>query len=52
MWNFKILKIQKTFQNWSKILELQNYFTTYKWGIMYMIFKEELYFITQKNIKN
>jgi hypothetical protein len=23
MWNFKTLKIQRTFQNWSKILELQ-----------------------------
>jgi hypothetical protein len=30
MWNFKMLKIQRTFQNWSKILELQNSFTTYK----------------------
>jgi hypothetical protein len=32
MWNCKTLKIQRTFQNWSKILEVQKSFNTYKWG--------------------
>jgi len=32
MWNSKTLKIQRTFQNWNKILELQKFFATHKWG--------------------
>jgi hypothetical protein len=38
MWNFKTLKIQKSF-------------TTYKWGIMYMMCEKKLYFILQEDIK-
>ncbi len=34
MANFKILK----FKGLSKILEIQKSLTTYKWGIMYMMF--------------
>jgi hypothetical protein len=30
MWNSKTLKIQKTFQNWSRILNFQKSFITYK----------------------
>ncbi len=41
-WNFKTLKIQRMFQNCFKILELQEYFTTYKWVIMYMMYEEKL----------
>jgi hypothetical protein len=33
----EILKLQK-FKELSKILKLQKSFTTYKWGIMYMMF--------------
>jgi hypothetical protein len=33
----EILKLQK-FKKLSKILKLPKYFTTYKWGIMYMMF--------------
>jgi len=29
MWNFKILKIQKSFQNWSKFLKPQKSFATH-----------------------
>jgi hypothetical protein len=56
MWNLKTLKIQRTFQNWSKILELQKSFTTYKWGIMHMMCLKNVlvYYITRKpkNLKN
>jgi hypothetical protein len=32
MWNFKTLKSQKKFQNWSRILEFQfKSFATHKW---------------------
>jgi len=42
MWNPKTLKIQKTFQNWSKILKFQKSFATHKWGKMYMMCWEKL----------
>jgi hypothetical protein len=32
MWNSKILKIQRTFQNWSRTSKLQKTFPTHKWG--------------------
>jgi hypothetical protein len=50
MWNFKTLKIQRSFQNSAKILELQKSFTTYKWGIMHMKFNKSCRI--QENIKN
>jgi hypothetical protein len=48
MWNFKTLKIQRTFQNWSKFLELQKSFITYKWGIMYMMCWENFNLLYKK----
>jgi hypothetical protein len=42
MWNSKVLKIQRMFQNYFRILEFQESFTTYKWVIMYMIYEENL----------
>jgi hypothetical protein len=36
MWNFKTLKIQNCF----RISELQEFFTTYKWVIMYMLYEK------------
>jgi hypothetical protein len=41
MWNSKTLKIQRMFQNYFKISELQKSFTTYKWVMMYMMHKEK-----------
>jgi predicted component of viral defense system (DUF524 family) len=41
MSNYKTLKIQKTFQNWSKILELQKPFATHKLGKIIIIFKDK-----------
>jgi hypothetical protein len=41
MWNSKTLKIQRTFQNWSKFLEFQKSFA-HKWGKMYMMCQEKL----------
>jgi hypothetical protein len=40
MWNSKTLKIQRMFQNCFKISEFQESFTTYKWVIMYMMYKK------------
>jgi len=40
MWNFKTLKIQKMFQNCFKILKLQEFLTTFKWVIMYMMYEK------------
>jgi hypothetical protein len=48
MWNCKTLKIQRTFQNWCKILELQKSFVTHKWGKMYMFQNS---FIWKKNLE-
>jgi hypothetical protein len=42
MWNSKTLKIQRTFQNYFRISELQESFTTYKWVIMYMMYEGTL----------
>ncbi len=42
MWNSKILKIQRMFQNYFKILEIQKFFTTCKWVIMYMMYEKKL----------
>jgi hypothetical protein len=36
MLNPTTLKIQKTFQNQSKILEIWKFFITYKWSIIYI----------------
>jgi hypothetical protein len=54
MWNFKTLKIQRTFQNWSKVLELWKSFTTYKWNIIYMMCfkKTQLIKKLKNNVKN
>ncbi len=34
----KTLKIQRMFQNWFRISKLPEFFTTYKWVIMHMIY--------------
>jgi hypothetical protein len=51
MWNSTTLKIQRTFQIWSKILELQKSFTTYKLSIIYIMCYEKIQFILQENIE-
>jgi hypothetical protein len=38
MWDSKTLNIQRMFQNYFKILEIQKSFTTYKWVIMYLMY--------------
>jgi len=48
MWNCKTLKIQKTFQNWSKILELQKSFATHKWGKSTWCVKKFLFYYIKK----
>jgi hypothetical protein len=48
MWNCKTLKIQRTFQNWSRILEFQNYFATHKWGKMYNVLRNVVFYHTRK----
>jgi len=47
----KLNKFKRTFQNWSKILKLQKSFTTYKWGIMYMIFFKNYNLLYKKTLK-
>jgi hypothetical protein len=49
MWNYKTLKIQKTFQNVCKILKLQKSFATHKWGKMYMMCWKKMEFIKQEH---
>jgi hypothetical protein len=46
MQNYKTLKIQRTFQNWSKMLRLQKSFTTYKYGI------NSEFIMNKKTLKN
>jgi hypothetical protein len=41
-WNSKTFKIQRMFQNYLKISELQESFTTYKWVILYMMYEGTL----------
>jgi hypothetical protein len=51
MWKSKTVKIQRTFQNWSRILKLQKQIITYKWGIMYMTcLKKVVAYYTRKHI--
>jgi len=38
MWNYKTFKIKIMFQNCFRILKLEEFFTTYKWVIMYMMY--------------
>jgi hypothetical protein len=38
MWNFKILEIKSMYIQKFRISKLQKCFTTYKWGIIYMIY--------------
>jgi hypothetical protein len=49
MWNFTTLKIQRMFQNYVRILELQESFTTYKWVAMYMMY--EIYILKYNKTK-
>jgi hypothetical protein len=54
MWNCKTLKIQRTFQNWSKSLKLQKFFATHKWdkSIHDVLKKVVIYYTTKhKNVK-
>jgi hypothetical protein len=53
MWNCKTLKIQRTFQNWSRFLELQNSFAIHKWGKMYNVLRNVVFYHTRKllNVK-
>ncbi len=51
MSNSKTLKIQRTFQNWSKILEFQKNSTTYKWGIMYNVLRKIVVCYTRRHKK-
>jgi hypothetical protein len=49
MWNSKTLKIQKTFQNWSKLLECQKSFTTYKWCYIHDVIRKVIVYYTRKH---
>ncbi len=48
MWNCRTLKIQRTFQNWSRFLELQNFFAIRKWGKMYNVLRNVVFYHTRK----
>jgi hypothetical protein len=55
MWNYKTLKIQRTFQFWCRILEFQNSFATQKMKLnVHDAFKKIIVYYTRKhkNVKH
>jgi hypothetical protein len=50
MWNCKTSKIQRTFQNWSRISKFQNSFATHKWGKMYNALRNVVFYHTKKKL--
>jgi hypothetical protein len=45
MWYSIILKIQSMYTSKFRTSKFQECFTTYEWGIMYMMYQTKLYFI-------